>query len=202
MPSRAGRFQGLGTILLQPYDEDMDYSFEFPAAGAAGANDGAIPFGETLVGGNAGSRCIIHKHPEMTDYTTEIIGAVTNTSVTDPVVIVPMSYPYVTLLDGGEPSGETTILVDSTSGMAAGDRVGIVLDTALRAIHWSTISSVATDGVTFVVADGLADDAATTKKVFVPRIVKGKYHLTIVCYLTPSGGDKEFNFNRVFVRDI
>ena len=201
MPSRAGRFQGLGTILLQPYDEDMDYSFEFPAASAAGANDGAIPFGETLVATPNGSRCVIHKHPELTDYTTEILGTISNTSVTDPVVTVPMSYPYVTLLNGGEPLGETTIVVESTSGMVAGDRVGIVLDTALRAIHWSTISSV-TNATTFVIADGLADAAATTKKVFVPRIVKGKYHLTIVCYLTPSGGDREFNFNRVFVRDI
>ena len=201
MPSRAGRFQGLGTILLQPYDEDMDYAFKFPAATAADANDGAIPFGETLVATPNGSRCVIHKHPEMTGYTTEILGTISNTSVTDPVVTVPMSYPYVTLLNGGEPLGETTIVVDSTSGMVAGDRVGIVLDTALRAIHWSTISSV-TNATTFVITDGLADAAATTKKVFVPRIVRGKYHLTIVCYLTPSGGDREFNFNRVFVRDI
>jgi len=201
MSSRSSRFEGLGTILFQPYDEDLDYTFEFEIASAADANDGAIPFGQTLAGTPNGSYCEIHKHPENIDYSTEIIGTVANTNT---VVTIPMSYPYVTLLNGGEPLGETTIVVDSTAGMVADDRVGIVLDAVAPAtftvIHWDTIVSV-TDGTTFVIDDGLADDAATTNKVFVPRIVKGKYHLTIVCYFS-GGGDKEFNYNRVFVRDI
>lgn len=196
MPGRAGRFTGLGTILLQPYDEDLDYDFEFEVASAADANDGAIPFGETLVGTPNGSHCEIHKHPEKTDYTTDILGTVSNTNT---VVTIPMSYPYVTTLDGGEPLGETTILTFSTSGMAVGDRIGVKLTSGV--IHWSTIDSINVDGVTFVIADGLATIAADGNKVFVPRIVKGKYHLTIVCYFT-GGGDKEFNYNRVFVRDI
>ena len=191
---RAGRFEGLGTILLQPYDEDLDYSFEFEVASAADANDGAIPFGETLAA--TGSYCEIHKHPERTDYTTEILGAITDTNT---VVTIPMSYPYVTTLDGGEPLGETTILTFSTSGMSIGDRVGVKLTSGV--IHWSTISSINVDGVTFVIADGLATIAADGNKVFVPRIVKGKYHLTIACYFS-GGGDKEWNYNRVSVRDI
>lgn len=196
---RSGRFQGLGTILLQPYDEDLDYSFEFEVASAADANDGAIPFGETLVGTPNGSRCEIHKHPEKTDYSTEIIGSYANTTT---VVTIPMSYPYVTLLSGGELTGVTTINVDSSAGMVVGDRIGIVLDApaATPAIHWDTISAV-TSALIVEITTGLAGAAAAANKVFVPRIVKGKYHLTIVCYFT-GGGDKEFNYNRVFVRDI
>jgi len=196
MPSREGRFQGLGTILLQPYDEDLDYTFEFEIASAADANDGAIPFGQTLAGTPAGSHCEIHKHPEKTDYSTEIIGTVANTNT---VVTIPMNYPYVSTLDGGEPLGETTILAFSTSGISVGDRVGVKLTSGV--IHWSTISSINVDGVTFVIADGLATIAADGNKVFIPRIVKGKYHLTITCYFS-GGGDREFNFNRVFMRDI
>lgn len=195
MPSRSARFQGLGTILLQPYDEDLEYSFEFEIASAADANDGAIPFGETLFGTPAGSYCEINKHPEKTDYTTEILGVTSNTNT---VVTVPMSYPYVSTLTAGEPLAETTIVVGDTTGMVAGDRVGIVLDTGV--IDWDIIASV-TDATTFVITNGMAGAAAIGKKVFVPRIVRGKYHLTITCYFT-GGGDKEFNFNRVFVRDI
>ena len=195
MPSRAARFQGLGTILLQPYDEDLDYSFEFEVVSAADANDGAIPFGETLIGTPNGSYCEIRKHPERTDYTTQILGTVSNTGT---VVTIPMSYPYVSTLTAGEPLGETTIVVGSTAGMTAGDRVGIVLDTGV--IDWDIIDSV-TDATTFVTTVGLTGAAAATNKVFVPRIVRGKYHLTITCYFT-GGGDREFNYNRIFVRDI
>ena len=195
MSGRAARFQGLGTILLQPYDEDLDYSFEFEIASSATANDGAIPFNQTLILTPGGSYCEINKHPEKTDYTTQILGTVSNTTT---VVTVPMSYPYVSTLTAGEPLGETTIVMGSTTGMAAGDRVGIMLDTGV--IDWDIIDSV-TDATTFVTTVGLAGAAAATNKVFVPRIVRGKYHLTIVCYFS-GGGDKEFNFNRVFVRDI
>jgi len=83
--------------------------------------------------------------------------------------------------------------------MVVGDRVGIMLTSG--AIHWDTIASISADGVTFVITTGLAGIAAITNKVFVPRIVQGDYRLTIVCYFS-GGGDKEFNFNRVFVRDI
>ena len=196
MPSRSGRFQGLGTILLQPYDEDLDYTFEFEIASAADANDGAIPFGQTLAAPSPnGAYAEIRKYPERTDYTTQMLGTIGNTTT---VVAIPMSYPYVSALTAGEPLGETVIVVGSTTGMSAGDRVGIMQDSG--AIHWSVISSI-TDATTFVIADGLASIAAAAKKVFVPRIVKGQYHLTIICYFS-GGGDKEFNFNRVFVRDI
>lgn len=195
MPSRSGRFQGLGTIVLQPYDEDLDYDFEFEIASAADANDGAIPFGQTLAATPNGAYAEIHKHPERTDYTTEILGTLANTNT---VVTIPMSYPYVTQLSLGEILNATTIDVDSTSGMAIGDRIGIVLDS--KAIHWDTISAV-TSALIIEITVGLAGVAAIDNKVFIPRIVQGNYHLTIVCYFS-GGSDKEFNYNRVFVRDI
>ena len=195
MSGRAARFQGLGTILLQPYDEDLDYSFEFEVASSATANDGAIPFNQTLMLTPGGSYCEINKHPEKTDYTTQILGTVSNTTM---VVTIPMSYPYISTLTAGEPLGETTIVVGTTVGMTAGDRVGIMQDSGV--IHWDIIASI-TNVTTFVITNGLASVAAAAKKVFVPRIVRGKYHLTITCYFS-GGGDKEFNFNRVFVRDI
>jgi len=191
MPS----FQGIRVITLQPHDEDLCYTFEFEVESAAGANDGAIPVNETLAATPGGATVTITKHPEETDYTTEIIGTCSNT---DTVVTVPMSYPYVTLLNGGEPITETTMLVDSTTGMVAGDRVGIELDSDL--VHWTTIASV-TDAITFVLTTGLPSAAGDDNKIFIPRITRGIYHLRFVCHFS-GGSDKEFDFNRVYVRDL
>jgi len=183
-------FQGLGVIELQPHDEGLGYTFEFEVASAADANDGSIPYGETISSATA----TIHKHPVGTDYSTEII---TNTGNTTLVVTLTLRYPYITLLNGGEPLGEVTMVVDSTAGMVAGDIIGVYQDDGT--IHWTTISSV-TDAATLVLTTGLASAAATTNRVLVPRLVKGTYHLRLV--VTYSGsGDKEWDFNRVYVRD-
>ena len=58
---------------------------------------------------------------------------------------------------------DTTIDVDSTSGMTAGDFIGLTMDDAT--IHWSTIASV-TDSDTVVIDDAIDDDAAVDNKVF------------------------------------
>ena len=186
-------FKRLDKITLQPHDDGVSYTFEFAAASTSVANDGSIPFGEDLTTATS----TIQKHPEDIDYSTEIINS---TAEANDFVTVNMSYPYVALLSvAGEPSGETTIVVDSTTGMEVGDKVGIKLDD--DTIYWSTISSINVDGITFVIADGLSGNANNGgNKVFVPRIVRGIYHLRIL--VTYSGGaDKEFDFNRVFVRD-
>jgi hypothetical protein len=195
MTIRAAKFQGLGVITLQPADEDVTYTFEFEVASSGTANDGAIPFGQTLAATPNGATVTIAKHPEDRDYTTEIIGATVNT---DTVVTVPVTYPYVTLLNGGEPLGEVNMLVDSTAGMQAGDRVAIDLDSDL--LHWTTIDSI-TDATTFVISDALPSAAADDQRVLVPRMVRGIYHLTFVCHFS-GGADKEFDFNRVYVRDV
>ena len=60
----------------------------------------------------------------------------------------------------------TTIDVDSTTGMAAADYIGIVLDD--DTLHWTTVSSV-TDSDTVVIASGLASAAAVDNKVYFYR---------------------------------
>jgi hypothetical protein len=198
MTIRAAKFQGLGVITLQPADEDVSYTFEFEVASSGIANDGAIPYNQTLAGTPDGATVTIAKHPEETDYTTEIIGATVNT---DTVVTVPMSYPYVTQMRVAAAGGITTMEVDSTTGMQAGDRVGIKLDD--DSIHWTTIALI-TDADTFELTAGIpvAGNAAIDNNVYVPRMVRGIYHLRFVCHFSPSGTDKEFDFNRVYVRDV
>lgn len=60
----------------------------------------------------------------------------------------------------------TSIDVDSTSGMAASDYIGIELDDGT--IHWTTVSSV-TDSDTVVIASGLASAAAVDNYVYFYR---------------------------------
>lgn len=57
----------------------------------------------------------------------------------------------------------TTLEVASTTGMTAGDYIGIVLDSG--SIHWDTVASV-TDGDTVVITTGLASAAAIGRKVY------------------------------------
>ena len=59
-------------------------------------------------------------------------------------------------------STDTTIECDDTTGMSAGDICGIELDSGNW--HWTTVASV-TDGNTFVIDDGLTDDAAVDNDI-------------------------------------
>ena len=192
-------FKGIKYITLQPHDEDVVYTFTFEVESAAG-NDGSVPFGETLAATPGGADVTIEKHPEGVDYTTEIIVTVANTNpaAADQVVSVTMRYPYAALLSAIEALGSVDIDVASTAQMEEGDIVGIELDT--DDIHWTTIDSI-TDATTFVIADALPSAAAIGNRVLIPRIVRGIYHLRLICHWS-GGGDKEFDFNRVFVRDV
>lgn len=59
---------------------------------------------------------------------------------------------------------DTTMEVDSTAGMTAGDVAGVVLDD--NTIHWDTIASV-TDSDTFELTNGLSgDDASEDNRVY------------------------------------
>lgn len=60
-------------------------------------------------------------------------------------------------------SSDTTMEVDSTTGMTAGDYVGVVVDDGT--IHWTTVASV-TDSDTFELTTGLDDDAAIDNAVY------------------------------------
>lgn len=68
-----------------------------------------------------------------------------------------------TEIGAAEASGQTVITVKSTTGMAASDKVGIVLDSG--AMHWSTISSV-DDTTIITIADALPSAAAADNHVY------------------------------------
>ena len=60
-------------------------------------------------------------------------------------------------------ASDTTIYVDSTSGMAIGDYVGIELDSG--AMHWDTVAGI-TDGTTFDINTGVPSAAAADNVVY------------------------------------
>lgn len=41
-------FVGTDTVVIQPYDDDVPYSWGFEACSSAIANDGSLPFGTTI----------------------------------------------------------------------------------------------------------------------------------------------------------
>jgi hypothetical protein len=68
-----------------------------------------------------------------------------------------------TTLGADETSGQTTITVTSSSGMATDDYIGIEQND--NTLHWSTISSIP-DGTTVIINDALTDDASSGLKVY------------------------------------
>lgn len=68
-----------------------------------------------------------------------------------------------TELSADADSGATSLTVDSTTGMAASDNIGIELDSG--AIQWTTISSV-DSSTTLTLAAALTGDAATDNNVY------------------------------------
>lgn len=71
-----------------------------------------------------------------------------------------------TTLNGGEPSGETAIAVNSIVGVASGDRVGVEQDDGT--MHWSTVNGAPGGGV-ITITDALTDDAASGNAMVVWR---------------------------------
>lgn len=67
-----------------------------------------------------------------------------------------------TALDGGEPTSETAMVVDSITGFANGDIIGVQLDATTKGfkdIHWTTINGAPT-GSTITLTTGLPSAAA------------------------------------------
>lgn len=69
----------------------------------------------------------------------------------------------ITELNGAAAASATSLTVDSTTGMAASDNIGVVLDS--DAMHWTTISSV-DSSTTLTIASGLASAAADNSNVY------------------------------------
>lgn len=69
----------------------------------------------------------------------------------------------ITQLNGSHAASATSLTVDSTSGMAASDIIGVVLDS--DAVTWSTIASV-DSSTTLTIDDGLDSVAGDNKNVY------------------------------------
>jgi hypothetical protein len=79
-------FTGTQTITLQPGTSKVPYTFTFPINTSATANDGAIPFGDTI------ASVLVKVFSEAgTDVTTFILSAVATVALT--VVSVKLQYP-------------------------------------------------------------------------------------------------------------
>jgi len=88
------------------------------------------------------------------------------------------SYVDTTLSSAGS-SSDTVLSVASTAGMAAGDNIGIKLDT--NAIHWDTVTSVDTSTQVTITA-GLASAAASGKRVYAYTTRAGRPQKIIYAY--------------------
>ena len=89
-------------------------------------------------------------------------------------------------------TSDTTLEVDSTTGMAASDYIGIVLDD--DTLHWTTVSSV-TDGDTVVITTGLASAAAVDNQVFFYRTKI--YRPLRITEIVLRDGDSDTRLNRL-----
>ncbi len=79
----------------------------------------------------------------------------------------------------------TTLEVTSTTGMAAADYIGIVLDSG--SVHWTTVSSV-TDSDTVVITSGLASAAAAARKVWFYRTKMYRPIDILECFYRDTNG--------------
>lgn len=75
------------------------------------------------------------------------------------------------LLSADAASSATTINVVSTSGMTAGDNIGIELDTGY--LHWTTIATIP-DATTLTLATGISSAAASSNYVYAYTAKIGK----------------------------
>ena len=91
-------------IILQPYTEAAPYTFTFTICSSATANDGAIPYGDSV------SACTVKAYDaDNEDVTSEIIDS---SSVANNVVSVALNYPATS----GAGSYKLTFQVATTNG--------------------------------------------------------------------------------------
>lgn len=91
-----------------------------------------------------------------------------------------------TQLGAAEAVGQTSITVDSSTGMAANDVVGIVDDNG--GIHWSTISSI-TDSTTIVINDATTVASAENNNVYTFTNYVATPRRILDCRLVENGVD-------------
>jgi hypothetical protein len=101
-------FQGTQSIILQPGDSAVPYTFEFTVCSNSTANDGAIPYGHSV------SSVVTAVHRE--DGTAVTTGIVSTSSETSNVVTLWLSYPTSSgALTGKHHITFTATLADATT---------------------------------------------------------------------------------------
>ena len=81
-------FTGSTDISLQPNDLDIPYSFRFRTCTSAGANNGIIPYGETV-----SSITTTAWNSSGVNVTSNMIKSATVFTVSTGILVVPLSYP-------------------------------------------------------------------------------------------------------------
>jgi hypothetical protein len=98
-------FKGNENIQLQPGDLGVPYRFAFSVCTSETANDGAIPYGDSV------SSCAVTGHTETgTDVTSELIAS---SSTSDNAVTVSLNYPSTT----GEGNYHLKFVVTTANGV-------------------------------------------------------------------------------------
>ena len=77
-------------IILQPGDSKVPYSFTFTINSSATANDGAIPFGQTV------TSIVVTVHLDDADNTDKTSEVVNSSSLADNIATVLLDYPSTT----------------------------------------------------------------------------------------------------------
>lgn len=93
-------------IDLQPFSDDVPYQFEFEVCSAEGANDGVIPYGDSL----SATYVIVVYDKDGADVTSEIIAS---HSRSGNIITVLMKYPATS----GKGRYKLTFKITTTNGM-------------------------------------------------------------------------------------
>lgn len=96
-------------------------------------------------------------------FTTQYTAKYSLTGISSGAKFANLDDVVITQLSADEASGQTTISVDSSTGMTASDVVGIVLDDGTT--HWSTISSVP-NGTSIVIGVATTGAASENNNVY------------------------------------
>lgn len=97
-------FQGTSKLTLQPTEQAIPFQFTFPICSAADANDGFIPYGDTI------SDCTVKAYDsDGTDITSEVVES---SSIDSNVITVEINYPTT----NGADDCKLTFQITTTNG--------------------------------------------------------------------------------------
>lgn len=92
-------------IDLQPFSTDVPYQFEFEICSAEGANDGVIPYGDTIA-----SYTLVAYDKDGTDVTSEIVSSHSRSTN---IITVLLKYPAIS----GKGRYKLTFNITTSNGM-------------------------------------------------------------------------------------